>query len=225
MTGDDVLDVDAIKQAAAALYSSALPYHNFSHALAVVREAEHIVEKCRAEGVSVDSDVVMLAALFHDAGFHDDHNRLGFASKEAYSADLARRELDRHGAKPQIVAQVCEAIMSTHCDGICRNNESRAVRAADLAGLAAEYDVFKRNTVRLKQEHELLSATRTQWPEWRDRAIARVNLFLRQDLNLTRDYFDAEGHSVFHRRTRENLRRLQADPSDAVMEDKEIACL
>ena len=78
---------------------------------------------------------------------------------------------------------------------------------------------------RLKKEHELLSETRTEWPEWRDSAIARVNLFLRQDLNLTRDYFDAEGHSVFHRRTQENLRRLQADPSDEVMEDKEIACL
>ncbi len=219
------MDVEAIKQAAAALYSSSLPYHNFSHALAVVKEAEHIVTKCRAEGVPVDGDVVMLAALFHDAGFHDDHGRLGFASKEAYSAELARRELRKYGATPQIVEQVCDAILSTHCDGVCRNNESKAVRAADLAGLAADYKVFKRNTVRLKQEHELLSETHSQWLEWRDAAIARVSLFLRQDLNLTRDYFDAEGHSVFHRRTRENLRRLQADPSDAVMEGDEIACL
>lgn len=219
------MDVEAIKQAAAALYSSSLPYHNFSHALAVVKVAEQIVEKCRAEGVPVDGDVVILAALFHDAGFHDDHARLGFASKEAYSAELARRELGKYGAAPQIVEQVCDAILSTHYDGICRSNESKAVRAADLAGLAAEYSIFKRNTVRLKKEHELLSETRTEWPEWRDSAIARVNLFLRQDLNLTRDYFDAEGHSVFHRRTQENLRRLQADPSDAVMEDKEIACL
>ncbi len=219
------MDLDAIKQAAATFYSSSLPYHNFSHALAVVKEAEQIVGKCRAEGVPVDGDVVMLAALFHDAGFHDDHIRLGFASKEAYSAELARRELGRNGATPQFVERVCDAIMSTHCDGICRNNESKAVRAADLAGLAAEYDVFKRNTVRLKQEHELLTRTRTQWPEWRDSAIARVHLFLRQDLDLTRDYFDAEGQSVFHRRTRENLRRLQADPSDEVMEGSEIACL
>ena len=220
-----VLDLDAIKHAAAALYSSSLPYHNFSHALAVVKEAEHIVRKCSAESVPVDADVVILAALFHDAGFHDDHVRLGFETKEAYSAELARRELNKHGAAPQIVEQVCDAILSTHYDGICRSNESKDVRAADLAGLAADYNVFKSNTVRLKQEHELLSETRTGWLEWRDNAIAKVNLFLRQDLNLTRDYFDAEGQSVFHRRTRDNLRRLQADPSDAVMEDKEIACL
>jgi len=219
------LDLDAIKQAAAALYSPSLPYHNFSHALAVVNEAEHIIRKCREEGVPVDGDVVMLAALFHDAGFHDDHIRLGFASKEAYSAELARRELSRNGAAPEFVERVCDAILSTHCDSICGNNESKAVRAADLAGLAAEYSVFKRNTVRLKQEHELLSRTRAQWPEWRDGAIARVKQFLRQDLNLTRDYFDAEGQSVFHRRTQENLRRLEADPNDEVMEDKEIACL
>ena len=219
------MDLEAIKQTAAGLYSSSLPYHNFNHALAVVREAENIIGKCRSEGVPVDGDIVLLATLFHDAGFHEDHGHLGFPSKEAYSAELARRDLLSRGLAPQFVDRVCEAILSTHCDGVCQNNESKAVRAADLAGLAAEYSVFKRNTVRLKHEHELLSRTPAPWPEWRDRAIQRVELFLRQDLSLTHDYFDAEGESVFHRRTRENLRRLQADPNDEVIEGGEIACL
>ncbi len=219
------MNLEAIKQAAAAHYSSTLPYHNFSHALAVVSEAESIIGKCQSEGVDVDSDVIILAALFHDSGYHEDHARLGFESKEAYSAELARRELGKNGAGLRLIKQVCEAILSTHCDGVCRSNESKVVRAADLAGLAADYNFFKRNTVRLKLEHELLTNTRTDWPEWRDRAIERVELFLRADMSLTRDYFDAQGQSVFHRRTRENLRRLQADPDDHVMEGEEIACL
>lgn len=219
------MDVEAIKQAAAALYSSTLPYHNFSHALEVVKAAEHILNECRSEGVQVDGDVVLLAALFHDAGFHEDHGRMGFASKEAYAAELARRELGSRGLPPQFVDQVCEAILSTHRDGICRSNEAKAVRAADLSGLAADYNVFKRNSVRLKAEHELLSQARVPWPEWRERAIEHVELFLRQDLALTRDYFDAKGQSVFHRLTRENLRRLQTDPSEELTEGNEIACL
>jgi predicted metal-dependent HD superfamily phosphohydrolase len=219
------LDVEAIKQAARNLYSSDLPYHNFGHALAVLREAEEIVGRCRAEGVPVDGDVVRIAALFHDAGFHEDHAGLGFPSKEAYSAELARRELRCRDIAPDVIDRVCEAILSTHHDGICRNNESKAVRAADLAGLAADYAVFKRNSLRLKREHELLSRTRVSWLDWRRLAAARCELFLRQELDLTRDYFDAEGRSVFHRRTRENLRQLESDPDEQVKEGGEIACL
>jgi predicted metal-dependent HD superfamily phosphohydrolase len=219
------LDVEAIKQAAENLYSPRLPYHNFGHALAVLREADGIVSRCRAEGVPVDADVVRLAALFHDAGFHEDHAGLGFPSKEAYSAELARRELQRRGVAPDVVDRVCEAILSTHHDSICRNNESKAVRAADLAGLAADYQMFKRNSLRLKQEHELMFRTRISWPDWRRQAAERCELFLRQELDLTRDYFDADGQSVFHLRTRENLRRLKSDPDESVTEGGEIACL
>lgn len=220
-----LLDVEAFKQAAAALYSPALPYHNFEHALAVAGTARHIVDKCHAEGVPVDADVVWLAALFHDAGFHEDHTRLGFPHKEAYSAELARRELTARGLPAPFVAQVCDAILSTHCDGICNSNEAKALRAADLAGLAAEYPVFKRNTVRLKEEYELLARTSVQWKEWRGRSAERVELFLRQDLHLTRDYFDDESRSVFHARARENLQRLREDPSEQVAEEDDIARL
>lgn len=220
-----MLDVEAFKQAAAALYSPALPYHNFQHALAVARVADTIVARCHAEGVSVDGDVVWLGALFHDAGFHEDHARLGFPHKEAYSAELARREMVRRGLPEHTIAQVCDAILSTHCDGVCGSNESRALRAADLAGLAADYPVFKRNSVRLKEEYEMLAGTRVPWLEWRGQSADRVELFLRQDLYLTRDYYDAARQSVFHARARENLRRLRADPTDAVDAGGEHACL
>lgn len=219
------MDLEALKQAAAALYSPALPYHNFEHALAVAQVARGIAGRCRDEGVPVDAEVVWLAALFHDAGFHEDHARLGFPHKEAYSADLARRELSGRGLPAQFVEQVCDAILSTHCDGVCNNNESKVLRAADLAGLAADYAAFKRNSVRLRDELEMLSRTRVPWQQWRVQSADRVELFLRQDLALTRDYFDPEGRSVFHLRARENLRRLRADPSDATEEGGEVARL
>lgn len=219
------MDLEALKQAAAALYSAALPYHNFEHALAVAQAARGIADRCHNEGVPVDADVVWLAALFHDAGFHEDHVQLGFPHKEAYSAELARRELSRHGLPAPVVDQVCDAILSTHCDGVCRNNEAKVLRAADLAGLAADYAAFKRNSVRLRDEHELLSHKRVPWAQWRVQSADRVELFLRQDLALTRDYFDPEGRSVFLLRAQENLRRLRADPSDATDQGVEVARL
>lgn len=219
------MDLEPLKQAAAAHYSSALPYHNFEHALAVAQVARRIVDKCHAEGVPVDGDVVWLAALFHDAGFHEDHVHLRFPHKEAYSAELARRELSSRGLPGTFVEQVCAAILSTHCDGVCDSNEAKALRAADLAGLAADYSTFKRNAVRLRDEYELLSRTRVPWPDWRGQSADRVELFLRQDLALTRDYFDPDGRSVFHLRAMENLRRLREDPSDATEEGGQVACL
>lgn len=96
----------AVEQAAAALYAPALPYHNFRHALAVAEEGRRLVEHCRASGLLLDADIVHYACLLHDAGYAEDHAALGFESKEAYSASLAREVLGRCGVDAGTTAAV-----------------------------------------------------------------------------------------------------------------------
>jgi hypothetical protein len=87
------------------------------------------------------------------------------------------------------------------------------VRASDLSGLVADYATFKLNALRLKEEFELLKGEQVAWDEWRLGVKENLELFLRENLELTSDYFDENGESIFHRQTRENLKILLADDS------------
>lgn len=205
-----------IEHAVEALYAPGMPYHNFRHAIEVAQAGDRIVSRCMDEGVRIDGQVVYFACLFHDAGYHEVHESKGFTSKVAYPAHLARECLSRHGFADDIIEQVNDAILSTHCDGCCTSNEAKAVRAADLSGLSAPYREFKRSAVRLREGDAMLNGKETPWEEWRGKAGKRIELFLREELNLTRDYYDADGKSVFHLQVRENIRRLLSDPSAVI---------
>jgi predicted metal-dependent HD superfamily phosphohydrolase len=199
---------DALEARASALYDAALPYHNFAHALDAVRAGQLLVDRCRDDGVPIEADVVYYALLFHDAGYHEDHNRYGYATKEEYAAALARDVLTDFGVSPQTIARVGAAILATHRDAVFQTNEEKAVRAADLAGLAAEYPVFRASSERLKQEWEFLHGFEISWRQWIDGTREVIGFFLAQDIRLTRYYLDAQGDSVFHKRAEANMRRL-----------------
>ncbi len=200
-----------IEKTASLMYEAKMPYHNFGHAITVTRYSEGIIEKCRREGVPLDEKVVYYALLFHDAGYHEDHLARGFETKEAYSADLSEHALRDYDVDEDTIEKVKVAILATHVDAQCHSNEDKAVRAADLSGLAADYGVFKLNAVRLKDEHELLHDETVSWEDWKQGVKDNLELFLREELKLTRDYYDENGESVFHVQTRKNLVRLLAD--------------
>ncbi len=195
----------------AALYSTALAYHNFEHALDTLDAADDIVQKCIDEGIRVDAQVVYYALLFHDAGFVDDHGALGFATKEAYSADLAAARLARRDIARNTIDKVVAAILSTHKDANFITAEQKAVRAADLSGLAADYERFARNSANLKAEYEMLNGKQLDWPQWVDNVSATIRFYLSQEIRLTTYFSDGEGRSRFHNAVRSNLDRLIAD--------------
>ena len=201
-----------VEEEAAALYDAALPYHNFQHALSVAEEGRRIVSRCRAEGIAIDANVVHYACLLHDAGYREDHTARGFESKEAYSADLADDVLERCGVDRRTAAAVHEAILSTHCDAHCGTGEARAVRAADLSGLAAEFASFRDDALKLKCEHELMTGEDVSWDRWREEACRRIASFLRERVDLTPGDVDAGGDSVLAVRARANMARLLAEP-------------
>ena len=81
----------------------------------------------------------------------------------------------------------------------------------DLAGLAAEYSIFKDNAIKLLDEYCAINDKNVPWEEWREKVVNTIELFLRESIELTSDYFDSQGRSIFHERARENLRRIVID--------------
>ena len=207
---------EKIENIAARLYDPKLNYHNFEHIRYVMDEGNKILAKCKDEGVEIDETVVYYAILFHDAGFIEDHISKGFDSKEAYSADLAAKNLQGNGVDQDTVQKVKQAIMATHVDALCLTNEDKAVRAADLAGLAADYELFKKNTIDLKNELEMMNGKKVTWDQWKALAADRIEMFLREELYLTSDYYNEQGESKFHLNTRKNIYKLQQDNSEQI---------
>ena len=199
---------------ARALYSARLPYHNFDHILDTLQAAATIVDRCRAENIRVDVAVVYYALLFHDAGYHEDHRARGFQTKERYSAALAEPVLRRHGVAAGHIEKTANAILATERDAVFVSAEQKAVRAADLSGLAADYPRFVQSSLKLKREHEVLYQSELSWPEWQAMSREVLGHYLKQEIRLTSYYHDECGDSAFHKAVRANLTRLLQEPRE-----------
>jgi predicted metal-dependent HD superfamily phosphohydrolase len=202
-----------LEQAASEYYSSELPYHNFGHALSSALTGLKIAQECRLENIPIDDTIVYCALLFHDAGYHHDHEKMGFDSKEALSAQIARDILGKRPFPTKFIEKVEKAILCTTRDASCTTTEENAVRAADLSGLAADYAVFRQNTVLLKEEFEFLYGHKVEWGQWVERATTIIGGYLKQELRLTRFYSGQPGQSPFHKKIKQNLLQLNAEVS------------
>lgn len=213
-TGGEMMIVrnTKLEQTVAGLYDPRLPYHNFSHVLDVLAASEELLSRCYADGISVDAEVVYPALLLHDAGYHEDHIAGGFESKEALSAELAAKELRRHQYPPKLIEAVQAAILSTRCGATCQTIEARLVKAADLAGLAADYALFLQNSLRLWREDVLLSGKETPWSDWRVRAVNTIERFLSEDLGVSSACYTAEGKTWLAHKGLANAARLRDQP-------------
>ena len=209
---ESVRDPD-LERAASENYSSDLPYHNYGHALTVALNGLKIAQDCRLEHIPIDEYIVYCALLFHDAGYHQDHQKMGFDSKEALSARIAREILGEKPRPTGFIERVENAILCTTREAVCTTIEDNAVRAADLSGLAADYTVFRHNTVLLKQEFEMLNGEEVSWAQWIERATTIVTGYLSQEFRLTKFYSGPPGESPFHQKVKMNLDRLNAETS------------
>lgn len=207
--------------AAAELYSPELPYHNFDHAQNVVSEASKIADDCDQEGVPINREALELAAIFHDAGYHRDYKQEGFKSKEELSAALAKNTLQDLGADPELIKQVQATILATRWDSDFTTNEQKAIRAADLAGIAKDFESFVENNRRIRKEFEILYKTKVPWDTWKRETEKIISFYLSQDIRLTSRHDDEQGRSIFHKNTKKILEQF-LNLSDDELEGKNV---
>jgi predicted metal-dependent HD superfamily phosphohydrolase len=194
-----------LEQVAAELYSDRMPYHSFKHVQGTLAAGALLVERCLKRGIPIDDEVVYYALLFHDAGYHEKHISKGFTSKEEYSAHLAVQCLRAEAISEPIIERVVAAILSTQRDAQFTSNEEKAVRAADLAGLASNYETFRANAEKLHREHEMLTGQKVTWAEWKTSVKETISFYLSQESVLS--YFDAS----FYEQANQNLSRLLSE--------------
>src|ERR671936_2470452 len=173
-----------LEQVAADLYSDQMPYHSFNHVLGTVAAGAVLVERCFKERVPINGEVVYYALLFHDAGYHESHISKGFTSKEEYSAHLAVQCLRAEAIPEDTIKRVVAAILSTQRDTPFTSNEEKAVRAADLAGIASDYATFRSNVEKLHQECELLTGRKVAWDDWKTSVKETISFYLSQEISF-----------------------------------------
>lgn len=134
-----------------------LPYHNFNgHVLSAIGYFESIADDLDAKKVPIDRHLGRLSILAHDAGYHKDHKVLGYDTKEAYSADIARVELSDMQLENPKIAIVSSAIEATHLNAEPGTNLEKAVRLADIGNVSANEIEFLRNMGLLIQEASVM---------------------------------------------------------------------
>ncbi len=204
---------DYIYKSAQHLYSDRLDYHNFQHIIDVFSSAEYLLQQCDKNDIRYDKQIICHAILFHDAGFIDDHRKEGYACKEDYSAYLAASILAEAGEKTQHIDAVADAILSTKMHATCRSTNENIVRAADLAGLASNYNVFKSKSIDLYKEREFITGETISWEQFKNEAYEAVQHFVQFRIELDVDIF-SDGNTVFRQKVFDNLDKLKKDSID-----------
>jgi predicted metal-dependent HD superfamily phosphohydrolase len=199
-----------LEQAVAELYSDQLPYHNFNHVLRTLAAGAVLVESCLKEGIPINGEVVYYALLFHDAGYYENHISKGFASKEEYSAHLAVQCLRAEAIPEATIKRVVAAILSTERDAPFTSNEEKAVRAADLAGLASDYKTFRSDVENLRQESEMLTGRKVAWDEWKTSTAETIRFYL-SPVGLALPEACADNAATFYAQAHQNLSRLLSE--------------
>lgn len=138
-----------------------LTYHNASHTKSVIAAAEHLA---KAEQVE-EKELLLLktAALFHDAGFLENHEK-----HEELSCKLAKKFLPQFGYSDIDIETICEMIMATRLPQSPKTELAKYLCDADLFYLGAnEYEAYtdkmfvefkKTGFVKTKAEWELKQA-------------------------------------------------------------------
>ncbi len=134
-----------------------LTYHSLHHTEAVVKE-------CRALAAAAaltppDTEDLLLAAWFHDAGYLDVYDGHEFRSMERAAAWLAER-----GHDARRVQLVQGLIKATHRDSTPETELQKLLVDADMSNLAR--DDFRSRAELLRTEWELVLGKTYSSPEW-----------------------------------------------------------
>ncbi|MDO7854662.1 Pycsar system effector family protein [Hymenobacter convexus] len=134
-----------------------LTYHSIAHTEAVVKEARALAPAANLS--PDDTELLLLAAWFHDAGYLDVYDGHEFRSMERAGAWLAE-----HGVAPARIKQVQDMIKATHRDSTPETELQKLLVDADMSNLAR--DDFRSRAELLRTEWELVLGKSYSNPEW-----------------------------------------------------------
>lgn len=208
---------EQVKKEARNYYSEELEYHNFEHALQMLEYAEEIMRNCEKEGVSFDAEAVVLGALCHDGGYHEDHSD-EFETKEDYSANLAGLIGKELGINPRSIAKSQVGIRGTNPFISVEEVENLSVegkilRAADVAGMMKPFDEFMIDNANLKMEDERMNNKKLTWDEWKNKSGKVIEKYLEGKIELTGESH-RDGKSRFHEKVRANSEKFMSASDD-----------
>lgn len=129
-------------QAAEPHYTYDLAYHNWDHAQAVMRDVSDLIDRAGRRGIVLSKQALIVAAAWHDAGFHEDHIALGFPTKEHYSAFLLDEYLKDKDVSDQEKQFMRDAILGTIHNSPRETLDTLALHRADVANIGGEYNGF-----------------------------------------------------------------------------------
>lgn len=151
---------------AQAFYSDIMEHHNWQHGLATAQESVALAGLWSPPGSDGQLEIAAVAGAWHDAGYHEDHRALGFATKEEYSDRLATEFLTAQGAPQALIDGVSEAIVAT-THGVPRTSPLEAtVHMADVVNIGRDYGTFLRVSARMFAEAQVFSGNTTDYHKW-----------------------------------------------------------
>lgn len=170
---------------------SHITYHNVQHTKNVIKAAEYIG---RRENIS-EHEMLLLktAALFHDAGFLQNHYE-----HELRSCNLAREYLPRFDYKEDEIEAICVLIMATRLPQVPANKLSKILCDADLFYLGG--NEYEKNSEKLFQEFKKNDMVKSH-TEWE----IRQSEFL-----ASHSYFTETAQKELEAGKQESLKKIQA---------------
>ncbi|MCZ6777285.1 MAG: DUF5706 domain-containing protein [Ignavibacteria bacterium] len=199
--------VSKASQYVSALFKDKLPhwatYHSYDHTAEVVRACGEIAEGSRLS--KPDTEVVLLAAWFHDTGYTETAN-----GHEQISVDIARRFLNENGYPGEKIDRVAACIMATKISHQPKGLIEEVLRDADTAHAGKKSFFQKSDLLRMELE-------RQNGRPYTDLEWLNINIdFISRNQFLTK-YAKAQ----FGKRRTKNLIALQEQVRGAVAEQGE----
>jgi putative nucleotidyltransferase with HDIG domain len=133
------------------LFKDKLPawatYHSYDHTVEVVRACEEIADGSKLS--KLDTEVVLLAAWFHDTGYTETAN-----GHEEMSVDIARRFLNENGYPQEKIDRVAACIRATELSHQPNNLLEEVLRDADTAHTGKKSFFQKSDLLRMELERQ-----------------------------------------------------------------------
>ncbi|MBF9142578.1 Pycsar system effector family protein [Hymenobacter properus] len=191
------------------LFSRELPpkltYHSLAHTEAVVKEARALAPAANLS--PDDTELLLLAAWFHDAGYIDVYDGHEYRSMERAGAWLTE-----HGVPANRVQLVKDMIKATHRDEKPETELQKLLVDADMSNLAR--DDFRSRAELLRTEWELVLGQTYSNPEWAE---------LQLNFMLAHKYHSDAGKDRYKKAFKDNIEDQRDELKKREKKDKKKA--